>query len=198
MNESKDKRSCRIRYGWLIFYGAVLALLASIILPAFRPWPWERRPADHLQCLSNLRQIGSGLLMYAQEHRRRMPDSLDVLITEFRYSPRAFVCPVGGDLPAQGPTTQALLADFAKPGRCSYVYVGKGMVKPSARMVLAYEVANNHKSGAGVLFADGSVRWLNQADMTKLLADLNAGRNPPPSLAPATRPRKPGKAVRTP
>lgn len=48
----------------------IIALLISILLPALNK---AREQAKETQCLSNLRQIGSAALMFANEHQQRVP-----------------------------------------------------------------------------------------------------------------------------
>ncbi len=48
----------------------IIALLIAILLPALNK---ARQSAQTLTCLSNLRQQGIGILMYAQEHNNLMP-----------------------------------------------------------------------------------------------------------------------------
>lgn len=55
----------------LLVVVAVLALLLAILMPALRG---ARVQAQRVQCLSNLRQLGTALQMYAADHRgRAMP-----------------------------------------------------------------------------------------------------------------------------
>jgi prepilin-type processing-associated H-X9-DG protein/prepilin-type N-terminal cleavage/methylation domain-containing protein len=48
----------------------IIALLISILLPALRK---ARENARAVACLSNVRQIGLAFMMYADEHKRRLP-----------------------------------------------------------------------------------------------------------------------------
>jgi prepilin-type N-terminal cleavage/methylation domain-containing protein/prepilin-type processing-associated H-X9-DG protein len=48
----------------------IIALLISILLPALNK---AREQAKQVQCLSNLRQIGSAALMFANEHQQHVP-----------------------------------------------------------------------------------------------------------------------------
>jgi prepilin-type N-terminal cleavage/methylation domain-containing protein len=48
----------------------IIALLISILLPALNR---AREQAKQVQCLSNLRQIGTALMMHASEHRNHFP-----------------------------------------------------------------------------------------------------------------------------
>jgi prepilin-type processing-associated H-X9-DG protein len=53
-------------------------------------------------------------------------------------------------------------------------------LKPNT--IVLYETACRHNGRMNVLFADGSVRSISAAEAQAMLADLNAGRNTPPSL----------------
>src|SRR5439155_2674725 len=49
---------------------AIIAILASLLLPALS---LAKERAQMAQCLSNLRQIGLGLIMYAEDHNDALP-----------------------------------------------------------------------------------------------------------------------------
>src|SRR5436305_12633601 len=49
---------------------AIIAILAAILFPVFAQ---ARDKARQAACLSNLKQIGSGLAMYVQDYDERMP-----------------------------------------------------------------------------------------------------------------------------
>ena len=157
----------------------LLMLAMAILLPSRN----GGRP-DRVRCAANLRSIGQGLMMYANDHGGQYPDSLAALITDEDMNPGILLCPSCNGTQATGSTTQALLADFAKPGRCDYIYLGKGLRNPfPPNLVLAFEPITDHTGkGANVLFGDGHAEWLDQPAMITLLTDLAAGRNPPPSL----------------
>ncbi|HOJ20148.1 MAG TPA: prepilin-type N-terminal cleavage/methylation domain-containing protein [Armatimonadota bacterium] len=49
---------------------AIIAILAAILFPVFAR---ARENARKTTCLSNLKQIGSGLLMYVQDYDESLP-----------------------------------------------------------------------------------------------------------------------------
>src|SRR5467141_3768400 len=54
---------------------AIIAILAAILFPVFAQ---AREKARQTTCLSNLRQVGLGLQMYAQDYEEVLPTSVDV------------------------------------------------------------------------------------------------------------------------
>src|ERR1051326_153956 len=54
---------------------AIIAILAAILFPVFAQ---AREKARAPACLSNLRQVGLGLQMYAQDYDEVLPTSVDV------------------------------------------------------------------------------------------------------------------------
>ena len=54
---------------------AIISILAAILFPVFAQ---AREKARQTACLSNLRQIGTGLLMYVEDYDERLPDRKDL------------------------------------------------------------------------------------------------------------------------
>jgi len=54
---------------------AIIAILAGMLLPALNR---ARDKARNTQCLGNLKQMGSGSLMYAGDYRDFLPDVMDI------------------------------------------------------------------------------------------------------------------------
>lgn len=144
--------------------------------------------ANRIKCASNLRQIGQAIMLYAQGKDERYPQRLDQLITASDLSPKVCVCPSSNDEEARGASMQEQLAEFAKPGRCSYIYTGSRLNSSSpANAVLAYEPLKNHEdNGINILFNDGHVEWLGQKQAAQVIAELESGQNPPPALGPSS------------
>lgn len=134
------------------------------------------------KCASNLRQIGQAAELFANENGGRLPENMADFLTQDLVT-ACFVCPTSNDTPAAAaPTTQATAANVEAPGHCSYVYLGKDWMADelTENVVLAYEPLSNHGGlGMNVLYGDGHVDWFGFREANKLLAELNAGHNPP-------------------
>ena len=151
--------------------------MASILLPSLNR---AREQANRVKCASNLRQIGQGVQMYANMYNGEFPDTIDKLITKQDMSTDVFVCPSSADNPAGGANAQAQAANLLTAGHLSYVYVGKGMNwKAPSAAVVAYEPLSHHTQGINVLYADGHVSFVPMAQAKQLVADVQAGKNPP-------------------
>ena len=167
--------------------------MVPLVISLINPESYESRERRmRAQCLSNLRQIGQACLLYANDHQGRFPVSFEQLVKSGRLSVQRFVCPSANDEPATGATPDDILAKFAKPGHCSYVYVGGGLRVGSPRdAVVAHDrLVNHEREGINVLFADGRVEWMSRDLSSSFLAELKAGFNPPRPVdqRPATQP----------
>ena len=71
---------------------AIIAILAAILFPAFAK---AREAARRISCVSNMRQIGTGLMQYSQENDERMPSANYWHSAAYQYSrdPGLFKCP---------------------------------------------------------------------------------------------------------
>ena len=163
---------------WVIASVVAALLLSSI----FTTTGDHGRPAaNRVKCGSNLRQIGQAIMLYANENQGRYPDKLGDLMDQDIYT-AFFICPESNDEAAvPGPTTQASSANIHAGGHLSYIYLGKGLTGTQpATMVIAYEPLSNHNNtGMNVLFGDGHVEFFHVPAATTLIAELNAGQNPP-------------------
>jgi prepilin-type processing-associated H-X9-DG protein len=170
--------------------GIVLLLFLMSILGRRGPTP----VANRIKSSSNLRQIGQAIQLYANDSHGQYPDTFgDLLIEDI--APAIFVSPPSADDPATGPTTQAVAANLATPGHCSYIYLGKGLTTQTITpdIVVAYEPpAIWAGQGGNVLFGDGHVEFINMPAMNSILTQIKSGtwpvRYPPlPASAPATK-----------
>lgn len=107
----------------LLIVIAIIGILAAILFPAFSQ---AREGARRIVCVSNLRQIGMGLQMYAQDHAETLPGAAssdianfaegtatgaNVLDTLSRYtgSTQIFVCPSASS--ASGTDAPTMMSD---------------------------------------------------------------------------------------
>ena len=88
------------------------------------------------------------------------------------------VCPGSSELPAPGETAQERAANLLKGGHYSYIYLGKGLIEPvdPKRVVVVEPVENHDGYGVTVLRADGLVKWLEGAEMDRMLTGLGFER----------------------
>jgi hypothetical protein len=170
----------RARHGFILASVAILFVLIGFAL--LRGLNQAHSRIERIKCQHNLRALGQAMLLYAQDNKGQFPHRLSQLITHAFVAPQVFLCPATADQPATGPTTEQLLADFAKPRHCSYIYLGAGSSMSSVpkNFVLAYEPLDNHeKEGAHFIFGDASAEWLDASDAQKLIDQLKSGVNPP-------------------
>ena len=139
---------------------------------------WHVRAANERErrerCALNLRQIGQAILLYANEHRNRYPDSFATLArNRFLQQPpidlATFVCPSSDDAPpASAGNADAgsyrLIAD-TMPSWLVF-YSGNQFAPWGDRPLeaVAIEVPGHHAGGVYVLLADGHVEFRTVAD----------------------------------
>ena len=117
---------------------AVVALLISILLPSLAR---ARELAKRAVSVSNLRGIGQGCFIYANDHDGSFPANLGVLTDE-------------------GMATDGMLnSPRDEADRVSYVYIAGQGETNDPRNVLAYERIIGDE-GTSVLFLDGHAEWM--------------------------------------
>ena len=170
-----------------VIWTIVSVIAAGLIFSMLAPSGIGSRPtANRVKCGSNLRQIGAAIMLYANKNQGCYPDKLGDLM-DVDITSAIFICSESNDEAAvPGATTQASSANVHAGGHLSYIYLGKGLTgTQSATMVIAYEPLTNHaNTGMNVLFGDGHVEFFHVPAATTLLAELNAGQNPPKTPIP--------------
>jgi prepilin-type N-terminal cleavage/methylation domain-containing protein/prepilin-type processing-associated H-X9-DG protein len=126
---------------------AIIAILAAILFPVFAR---AREKARQSTCMSNQRQIGLSVQMYAQDHSAVMPSSATVW-TDISIDPGILVCPTLGKTTPNGYLYNAdcsgkSLGSIDNPSNKAICYDGKG----------GY-IDTRHSGNAIAVFADGHV-----------------------------------------
>ncbi|MDR4496448.1 MAG: DUF1559 domain-containing protein [Candidatus Scalindua sp.] len=99
-------------------------MLAAILLPALGK---ARESARKTQCTSNLKQIGMGLIMYANENEEAFPSSatpmadLNLLYPDYVSERKVFRCPSDSGVTVSTNSGISAAAPFLK-NQCSYGY----------------------------------------------------------------------------
>ncbi len=111
--------------------------------------------AKRIACASNLKQLGTTMLMYADDYDDHFPDKdgdagLDMLRSLNYLSDYAvYICPS---------TTDTQLT--AGPVKSSYIYHGGLTTSSPAETILAEDKKNNHLGYKNYLYCNGSVKGL--------------------------------------
>lgn len=135
---------------------AMGGLGAAILMPSLNR---ARESANRVQSASNLRQIGQGLLIYANENGGKYPDDFKSLLTmPDLITPDIMINPrTDNQLPDDDAAARIEYA--ATDG--DYVYIGKGLNNAApATTIVAYEKPESVTDGINVLFGDGHVEFL--------------------------------------
>lgn len=150
-SRSDDRGVLSVSYGPLPVGASMLgggitapAMMASILLPSLSR---ARELSKRTVCMANLRAIGQGMHIYAQNHDEKFPPDFKALVDAQMIAPKQFWCP-GCDGP---------------PGELDacYVYVEGQGPNSNSQNVLAYEKPAHHQGeGANVLFVDGHVEFV--------------------------------------
>jgi prepilin-type processing-associated H-X9-DG protein len=140
-----------------------------------------RQGARMAQCASNMRQIGQGVLLYANDNNGKFPPKLGALIEAGHVPASIFVCAHTSDTPAPGDDLKTQAKNLEAGGHLSYIYLGQNldMNSPDDAVVVYEKVGNHGNQGTNVLFKDGHTEWYDATATATLMAELNAGHNPP-------------------
>ncbi|HXI85743.1 MAG TPA: DUF1559 domain-containing protein [Verrucomicrobiae bacterium] len=126
-----------------LFTGGVSLLLwATMILPQAKgPREYQRR----VQCLNNMKQIGSAIDFYAKEHDGSIPRTFDDLRPYATNLDELLICPSAKD--RLHPSYQIVLG-----GK-------KWDTEETMDTAIVTEPFSNHRFGRWILYGDGHVAW---------------------------------------
>lgn len=124
------------------------------------------RKALELSCLSNLKQLGTALVMFLQDHQNQFalkPESYEAAIWEYVKNERLFHCPCSDQPTLRSYTFNAALAGLSP----------RQLLTPS-KTVLLYEgtrlaMAFRHEKKAGIVFVDGRSKMVTEAEARTLV-----------------------------
>lgn len=150
-----------------------------------------RGQAQDIQSMNNLRQIGLAAIIYANEHKGKLPPDLAELAKAADVTPEVF----------QHPTRNRPVPRFENPDAMAvwirdnsdYVYVGGGKKAsdPNAtETIIAHERFGLSPGGVACVFLDGHVERLSWEDAQRRLGGGGAVPPPPDGVGPV--PPRPG------
>jgi len=142
-------------------------ILAGMLLPALGQ---AREKARQVQCMSNLRQIGMGCVMYAVDQGPSgafPPDLATLARGKYLDAFKVYTCPSRDTVPA-------ISADQLRAREhCDYLYFGTGMategVSNPGATLLAADRPGNHRRSWNILFADGHVETVHGDDFNTVV-----------------------------
>jgi len=161
----------------IIVVVAILALLAAILFPVFSR---AREKARAATCLSNYKQVGLAIHLYAQDYDDLSPangGSFAGLVSDcapYIHSDKVFVCPDDNDRSEEGRAGSYRVPSLyqGKPMSCGWLnpYVG-GQTTTTSLTTLCYEAEQDfaqapivptyrHNEGTQILFFDGHAKWV--------------------------------------
>ncbi len=165
---------------------AIIAILAAMLLPALQS---ARERGRRGSCVSNLKQIGTALMQYAQDYREKMPagncrstatisTAMEVTLTEgdkglevlrgneYLADYGVFTCP------SSTVSAEAASSNLSYAANLAYGYVpGYIAGNNGSESALGADLdgtkensKTNHTNYGNILFADGSTRGFNGAE----------------------------------
>ncbi|MHB8993998.1 MAG: DUF1559 family PulG-like putative transporter [Armatimonadota bacterium] len=160
---------------------AIIAILAAILFPVFAK---AREKARQSSCLSNVKQLGLGLLSYAQDHDEMLPAfsyggiKWDGLIQPYVKNTQIFRCPSASTLtlaygwnynllgyPASPYVAAKSLGTIDKPAETLWGMDVDNTVPLCLRYYAAYAPSKRHNDGSNVGFIDGHAKWFSYSSL---------------------------------
>ena len=134
--------------------GELLIVLGIVLAVVFLLQPFVQQTTekvDRAGCISNLRELGRAMFIYAREHHKQFPLTIKTLYEE-EYLADAGIL----DCPA---TKKIGTLDDPE-----YIYTPGLSVTDPSEMELIKDFEGNHSGGHSVLTVDGTVFWQESSD----------------------------------
>ena len=145
--------------------------LARSEIPLYEYGNLGRERANRIKCQSNVNMLAKHVLLYANDHGGKFPDTLGRLVTAEDIDAHMLVCPSGilEQLPAVLPDERGRRVD---EGQVEYVYFGHGPDNqvPGDTILIAEVMRNHDGEGMNVGYADGRAGWLPASEARELLS----------------------------
>ena len=139
------------KLGWLLFWSCGLLIVAYFVLISAMPNAHSRSP--RISCANNLKQVGVGLKMWAGDHGKVYPNTIEECSPYLGYQAPLLICPSSGNAP--GPIET--VGEWT-----DYIYITGLSETNAASEILIFCPPKNHKGKGGhILFLDGRVKWFN-------------------------------------
>ncbi len=138
----------------------VVAMAVAILFPIFAR---ARARAQQLYCMSNVKDISLSLRHYADDHDGQLPasDSWQEAVTP--YMSEVLECPATGQVYIFNESlARKSLADIANPAQV-----------PAAWDAPDKRGRPPHGGGFNIVFLDGHVRWVTEAEFRELMRDVD-------------------------
>jgi hypothetical protein len=137
-----------------------------------------RTVANHVKSARNLRQIGMGIVMYSNDHRGQIPQTLGQLWEEHYIEKTAtfFRPDTQQSVPIELKNDRPAMAKWID-AQSDYVYLPLAEETESSnpKAIAAYERFDPGSDGVNAMCADGSVYWLTIAELEQRLHQ-NSGK----------------------
>jgi prepilin-type N-terminal cleavage/methylation domain-containing protein/prepilin-type processing-associated H-X9-DG protein len=169
---------------------AIIAILAAMLLPALAR---AREQARRANCISNLKQLGLAVHMYAQDYSEAFPSAgsiavadISTMCPQYASAAKMFVCPSSADVASSTTLTSISLAT----NNISYAYAlnlteqthpdtavlldESGLLDKSDKWDSSLtQVVNHKRDGINALFVDGHVEWVPANNISLRIPNAN-------------------------
>ncbi len=150
---------------WLIGIGAVVAVLVVVLAPVFEQARASARRAD---CRSNLKQLGTGLMMYVQDYDERLPPAREWsdMLHPYTKNTQVLICPERSGVPGYAfhlRLDRISLASIERPADWPAIFDSSAAAGNFADRLESFDARHGANSGqkeGEVCFVDGHAKGL--------------------------------------